>query len=441
VGGARPGGRAGSKFKVKNSKLQLKVQSFGRSGISKVFLLLTILLAPLYVVRFNVGFYPSTLLEVLIVLTAGVWFFEKFRRREFEFPAAISNQQVAIFLFLFAAAISVVVSPDKRGALGIFKAYFVEPLLIYVVINDVIRSKRDWELIFAALALSGLWVALLAVFQGLTGQLTFTSHEAALGRAHAVYNTANAVGLYLGPIAFLLLGVLSPSGRHKLKGQRLKLRFLILVAILLLILSIYFSKSAGAVVGLAAALVVWGLLRVLGGVRGLGVLGLAGLVVATFGIWFFFNISSFTPKNVDPYVRKTNNTLQFRLCLWEGTRDLLLDRPVFAAGLSGFKELYAQKYFTCDAEPLEYPHNWVLNFWAETGILGLAAFILLLVSYFRTVAQYLSDPKKQWLALGFIAAMVYWLVHGLVDVPYFKNDLSLEFWVIVGLAGSLGRDG
>jgi O-antigen ligase len=127
--------------------------------------------------------------------------------------------------------------------------------------------------------------------------------------------------------------------------------------------------------------------------------------------------------------------------LWEGTRDLFLDRPVFAAGLSGFKELYAQKYFTCDAEPLEYPHNWVLNFWAETGILGLAAFILLLVSYFRTVAQYLSDPKKQWLALGFIAAMVYWLVHGLVDVPYFKNDLSLEFWVIVGLAGSLGRDG
>jgi hypothetical protein len=34
------------------------------------------------------------------------------------------------------------------------------------------------------------------------------------------------------------------------------------------------------------------------------------------------------------------------------------------------------------------------------------------------------------------------VVHGLVDVPYFKNDLSLEFWTLVGLAwaGTQHRD-
>jgi hypothetical protein len=25
-------------------------------------------------------------------------------------------------------------------------------------------------------------------------------------------------------------------------------------------------------------------------------------------------------------------------------------------------------------------------------------------------------------------------VHGLVDVPYFKNDLSFEFWVLLAIA-------
>jgi hypothetical protein len=30
-----------------------------------------------------------------------------------------------------------------------------------------------------------------------------------------------------------------------------------------------------------------------------------------------------------------------------------------------------------------------------------------------------------------IAAMV---VHGLVDVPYWKNDLSVEFWALLALA-------
>ena len=29
--------------------------------------------------------------------------------------------------------------------------------------------------------------------------------------------------------------------------------------------------------------------------------------------------------------------------------------------------------------------------------------------------------------------MVVLLVHGLVDTPYFKNDLSVLFWLIIGL--------
>jgi len=171
-----------------------------KSQISKLFLFLIILLAPLYVVRFHIGPYPSTLLEVLVGLTVGAWVVER------KGIKGVKGINAPIILFLVAAAISVIVSPDKRGALGIFKAYFVEPVLVYLVIKDVIKSQEDWWLVFRALALSGLWVALLAVIQRLTGWLTITPHEAALGRAHAVYNTANAVGLYLGPIIMLLLG-------------------------------------------------------------------------------------------------------------------------------------------------------------------------------------------------------------------------------------------
>lgn len=36
--------------------------------------------------------------------------------------------------------------------------------------------------------------------------------------------------------------------------------------------------------------------------------------------------------------------------------------------------------------------------------------------------------------LGVLLALVAFVVHGLVDVPYFKNDLSLQFWALVGLA-------
>jgi O-antigen ligase len=410
--------------------------------LTNVFLFLTILLAPLYVVRFRIGAYPSTLLEVLVGLTVGAWIVEKGRAgRLGEIGEGIREISPAVWVFLAAALTSVFISPDKHGALGIFKAYFVEPVLIYLVIKDVIRSKRNWWLVFLALALSGLWVALLAVLQGLTGWCTFAPHEAALGRVHAVYNSANAVGLYLGPIVMLLLGMVgyklkTQNSKLKTTSQISKLRWATLLAAAAMILAIILSKSTGAVVGLAGGLGALGFLRVLGIRRGMRVLGAVGGVGAILGIWFFLNISNFTPQSVNPYVRKSTNTLQFRICLWEGTRDMLLEHPLFGAGLSGFKELYSQQYFTCDAEPLEYPHNWVLNFWTETGILGLVGFLALLWTYFKRVGGVVGVGRG--LRTAFAAAMAYWLVHGLVDVPYFKNDLALEFWVIVGLVETLG---
>jgi hypothetical protein len=36
--------------------------------------------------------------------------------------------------------------------------------------------------------------------------------------------------------------------------------------------------------------------------------------------------------------------------------------------------------------------------------------------------------------LGVLLALVSMAVHGLVDVPYFKNDLSFEFWVLLAIA-------
>ena len=41
--------------------------------------------------------------------------------------------------------------------------------------------------------------------------------------------------------------------------------------------------------------------------------------------------------------------------------------------------------------------------------------------------------------LGIVLAMVAIIVHGLVDVPYFKNDLALEFWTFLGLAWAVTR--
>ena len=45
-----------------------------------------------------------------------------------------------------------------------------------------------------------------------------------------------------------------------------------------------------------------------------------------------------------------------------------------------------------------------------------------------------NSPVK-YINLGLTGALIVISIHGLVDVPYFKNDLSVMFFIILALAG------
>jgi len=92
-------------------------------------------------------------------------------------------------------------------------------------------------------------------------------------------------------------------------------------------------------------------------------------------------------------------------------------------------------------QPLEiylYPHNIFLNFWSELGLAGMLLFLWIIVKYFiislKSVKSIKSERERA-LILGLACAMIVIVVHGLVDAPYFKNDLAVLFWVLVGMMG------
>jgi len=78
---------------------------------------------------------------------------------------------------------------------------------------------------------------------------------------------------------------------------------------------------------------------------------------------------------------------------------------------------------------------------AKLALACLVAFVVLLVQAFRTAWRGWIIPGVDWrpFQLGVLLALVSIVVHGLVDVPYFKNDLSFEFWVLLAIswAGTL----
>ena len=75
-------------------------------------------------------------------------------------------------------------------------------------------------------------------------------------------------------------------------------------------------------------------------------------------------------------------------------------------------------------EPLDYivlqPHNIFLLFIFNFGILGLAFLILTILKTLK-----LKD------VFSFI--LLYFLIHGLIDTPFFKNDLLFIFVLLLSL--------
>jgi hypothetical protein len=71
----------------------------------------------------------------------------------------------------------------------------------------------------------------------------------------------------------------------------------------------------------------------------------------------------------------------------------------------------------------------------EIGLLGLIAFAViffgLLWRGWRALPQ--TEGFYRVAMWGVLGSLVLWGVHGLVDSPYWKNDMSVEFWVLAAI--------
>jgi O-antigen ligase len=120
--------------------------------------------------------------------------------------------------------------------------------------------------------------------------------------------------------------------------------------------------------------------------------------------------------------------------LWLSSLAMLRDHPLLGVGLDNFSYLYQQIYIREGgmAEPnLSHPHNWLLNFWLELGLLGLISFLLFQGRFWR-----LALRQRGWLIAGAAGAMADTLVHGLIDQSYFLVDLAFLFWLTLLLVSS-----
>jgi O-antigen ligase len=366
---------------------------------------------PLYVVRWHYGPLPTTLLETLIIVTVVLYVVARWRegmRR----PLA-SPYDVPIALLLVAGAIAVVVASDHRTALGLYRAYFIEPVAVFYVAIDLLQNIEHVTDAIVALAVGSSIFALinLEVFAR-----ALAAHAVNVGAApNAFYGDANYVAMYLEPPVAMAAGFL-------LFGQGTRARLLggVWLAITGAGLVVMFSKgSYAALLGLVLLAVItapkWRL-PVLGAL-------VAAAVVATQIPLLMQRLSTIAPS------------LNGRQEIFGAAIGMIRDHPIFGLGLGGFS------YQFRGTSPEIYPHDVWLTFWVELGILGVVAFAAILFGLlWRGWRAWPVLPDAYRPALwGVLAALVVWTLHGFVDSPYWKNDMSVEFWMLAAIQVSVLR--
>jgi O-antigen ligase len=291
--------------------------------------------------------------------------------------------------------VSVIVSPAATRALGIFKAYIFEGILFWLLFVALIDSKKKLFHSIQALGWLVVATAVFALYQFLT---LFQLPPAWWGpgleprRVVSFFTYPNAVALLIGPILALYAGFLI----FKDKVQSfLSPTFLITVNVLgVLLLILTFSRGAwiGYVVAILFLMLFSKYKKVI----------LALLIIAATGVLL---IPTSRHRLIPIFTGSDPASIE-RVKLWKGGAEIIKTEPFFGAGLMGFRHWYGSVRQSNQDEILNYPHNFFLNFWTETGLFGLFSILAMLAwTVWWGIKIYRKDGSSRPIILSLFAAL------------------------------------
>lgn len=330
-----------------------------------------------------------------------------------------------IALFLSSALLSLLVTEYLRLSLRELRTLVLEPLLAYYLLVAWFPGRAVvWPLLAFLCGAVGIALA------GLVGlPLGWGASEAeGVRRLQATYLSPNHLGLLLGRALPWLLALVWLGGPWR--GPALAGALIVAAA-----LSATFSL--GAWLGSAAAVLV--LAGVIGGRRLIAV-AVAAVLVVGLGLAFL------SAERLWSHLQPGQGTSFFRLQLWQSTLAMIRDHPILGVGLDNFLYLYQQRYILPSAlaeANLSHPHNFVLHFWLQLGVIGLAAVLWLIGAAFAAAHRlynHSDDRLTRAIAIGAAGSLVDFVVHGLIDNSYFLPDLAVVFWFTLA-ALEVGRRG
>lgn len=381
---------------------------------------------PVYLIRFSVFGIPTTLLEMCIYCWFGLTvLYAIHQKKVLSWFSACQSRLVYLYAGFVAIAFGLIfIAENVYLAAGAWKGWMLDPFIFFITAlyyyHDVTHARR---LVYGLVA-GGVGTAIFALYELGSG----TGMQIP-GYANAFFSSANYLALYLVPIWLMAIGLTLESWYTKKISTPWCgiLHFALHLVLLVVVLATrsYAGILASAVGGLVILSTVpkdFVMRKYIFGGAIIVVLLMSVFVVSGDKLQRFFDTSSY-------------NSFQTRAQIWTVSMNLIAESPVLGVGFGNFEPRYYDRAFELYHPPYEWEvpraHNLFLHTWVETGLIGLIMLILLLYRMIHVNVRALHNLEIRIFAGGVLAALIASIIHGLLDTPYYKNDLSVVFVIIL----------
>lgn len=348
-------------------------------------------------------FFVWLLWKLLIWIRCGSW------RRAFRGLGA-----PAPLVFFFICVTSSLL-PDFHG--GADYRYFFFASMHYVMILDLFAEEKRSRILLLSIAL----LPGLLVIRGILYDPSVLQF-AEMRRFGYPLSHPNTAGYLFALSIPLALGVAAVESA--------RLRLLALSSFAGQLLGLVLTYSRGAWLGTGAALLALALSTRRW--KEIGVIAAACLLVLFFAPPLQNRLMSLGRPQSDPSIEE-------RLKVMTAGVRLGFEHPLLGAGYGrdrlreGLKSL--GKNATSEIFRVAHTHNVYVELFAETGVLGLAAFLWLLAdALYKSLSQARrAAGRSRLLHLSMAAAWIAFAVTGLGDVPFYHHEVRIFFFTMLAL--------
>ena len=335
---------------------------------------------------------------------------------------------VPIFIFILFGAASIAVSPDTAFSVYNYRVLVGSYAFTYFLAGQTLRTEEQLRGVLKAMA----WSAALAVIYGFyqfsfgidIADMKWVDAEAFPELKKRVFSTWENPNIFAGYLGEAIAMTFAFFIRAENENKRLRLG----VAIAALAACLVMTYARGACFAVMMTLAGYGLVkdrRVL-----LGCVALVGVTLLVDPMLAERLLSVFT---------KIDTSSEMRLAIWESSAAMILDHPILGIGWGAFRFVYPEYdfYINDPAVIIYHAHNMYLNYAAEIGVIGAAAYFWF---FFGTMlTAFLSAGKEESLfvqkfELGAALALVSVALGGLTDDVVFNIPTSMLLWMGCALA-------